>query len=278
MKIADKNTILQTLNRLDAAPLKRLGQNFLIDESVAAKIVHQLQDQKDDILVEIGPGLGALTHYLSIKQKALHLYEIDVAMVKHLKEVYQDNPLVKVHQTDILKADLSSFSQPVRLIGNLPYYITTPIIEYVLLNTPTLRQMVVMVQEEVIERLTAKVGDKNYGPLIVLIQYLGVGQLAFKVRKQYFYPAPHVDSAIYNLNIDAEADFEFAKRLFRVAQAMFHHRRKTILNNLLSLVKNKDQATAILTQLSLDSARRPETLTVDEYVALTKALSNDKTI
>jgi 16S rRNA (adenine1518-N6/adenine1519-N6)-dimethyltransferase len=278
MKIADKNTILSTLTKLQAAPLKRLGQNFLSDETVAERIVKEITDAKDGIPVEVGPGLGALTHYLAEKGSPLHLYEIDQAMVNHLTETYRQQSYVTVHFQDILKADLASFNQPVHLIGNLPYYITSPIIEYVLLNTPQLRQMVIMVQEEVIERLTAKVGDKNYGPLIVLLNYLGNGNLAFKVRKHCFYPAPHVDSAIFIFKVRENVDASLVRPLFTVAQTMFHHRRKTVLNNLMSLVRNKEKAVAILGEINVDSLRRPETLTVAEYVLLTKALSKDKSI
>lgn len=278
MKIADKNKIQLTLNKLEAAPLKRLGQNFLSDEDVAEKIVQQLKDEPGDLLIEIGPGLGALTHYLVDKERPLHLYEIDQAMANHIRDSYRLQPWVTTYQQDILKADLSKFDQPVRLIGNLPYYITSPIIEHVLLTTPYLKQMVIMVQEEVIERLTAKVGDKNYGPLIVLMNYLGRGSLLFKVRKHCFYPAPHVDSAIFNFVIHKDVDYTLVQPLFKVAQTMFHHRRKTILNNLMSIVRNKENALRILTDLGIDALRRPETLTVEEYIQLTKALSMDKSI
>lgn len=267
--IASREYVMNKINNHNLHPVKRFGQNFLIDEMIVATIVKALDIKKDEIIMEIGPGLGALTEELNKYQQSLHLYEIDQQMVDHLTQIFHEYPWIEIHQIDFLKASLST-SDKCLVIGNLPYYITTPIIEKVLLEM-NFRNFVFMVQEEVKERLLANPKSKDYGPLSILLSLFYHAEQVCLVSKECFYPIPHVNSIVFK--VSSVHKYEDKKALYQFLKAMFLMRRKTILNNLTSYLHSKEKASAILNECHIDTKRRPEDLQKEEYMALWKVIT-----
>lgn len=267
--IASREYVLNKINNHNLHPVKRFGQNFLIDETIVMTIVKALDIKKDETIIEIGPGLGALTEQLNKYQQSLHLYEIDQQMVDHLTQVFQEYPWIKIHQMDFLKAILPTSDKCV-VIGNLPYYITTPIIEKVLLEM-NFRNFVFMVQEEVKERLLAYPKSKDYGPLSIFLSLFYQVEKVCLVSKECFYPTPHVNSIVFKVR--SISQFEDKKLFYQFLKAMFLMRRKTILNNLTSYLHSKERASAILNECHIDTKRRPEELLKEEYVDLWKTIT-----
>ena len=194
--IASKEYVLSKLNEYTLFPKKKYGQNFLIDEKTVSKIVAALDIKQGDVIYEIGPGLGALSEVLASKNQPLYLYDIDENMVDHLKVVFKMFPHVEVINENFLKVE--DDNKVTKIIGNLPYYITTSLIEHVLINFD-ISDFVFMVQAEVEERLIAKIKTKEYGPLSILIDQFFEIEKVCKVSKMAFYPVPHVDSAVFRI-------------------------------------------------------------------------------
>lgn len=272
MQVANRKIVLELLDLMHISPLKRYGQNFLINEDIAAKIVDQLSIQQGENVVEIGPGLGALTHYLSLHDSNLTLVEIDKTTTKFLSDTYEKFSKVTVINKDIMRFDFSTIGENIKVIGNLPYYITTPIIEELIKNSDRINCFVIMVQHEVIARFRAKPGDDTYGPLSIMLALLGRGELAFKVSADNFFPRPAVASAVYTYHFDHKLDSDNIRKLYRLITTLFNNRRKTIMNNLTSYLKDKEQAEAILGQLKVDSQLRPEQLPPTFYQQLMQLL------
>lgn len=220
----NKQQIERVLKDYKLAPLKSKGQNFLVDADVARKIVSFLDPYYDNV-IEIGPGLGSLTAPLLLKTTSLSVIEIDKGCTKYLQNTHEN---LNVIHSDFLKYVVPR--ETISVIGNLPYYITTKLIEKVLLETPNLRVFVFMTESGVKDRLLAKVGTKDYGPLTILFKIIGTLDAKMTVTADKFYPVPHVDSVVFKFvrndtRIDIPAFYAFLKSIFLT-------RRKTLMNNL----------------------------------------------
>ncbi|AVK61802.1 16S rRNA (adenine(1518)-N(6)/adenine(1519)-N(6))-dimethyltransferase [Lactobacillus sp. CBA3605] len=264
---------------------KSLGQNFLTDQNVLHNIVAIADISPEDNVIEIGPGIGSLTEYLARAAHQVLAFEIDDRLLPILDETLADYDNIDVVNQDILKTDLPAMIQahldptrPLKLVANLPYYITTPILMNLLAGDVKFENIVVMMQKEVADRLSAEPGTKAYGSLTIAVQYRMAAELALVVPRTVFVPAPNVDSAIVKLTAlptRTHVPFDEAA-FFKVVKAGFAHRRKNLWNNLQSLF-GKQPETRTLIQAALDQAEidpkiRAERLTVDTFITLTDAL------
>ncbi|HML99963.1 MAG TPA: 16S rRNA (adenine(1518)-N(6)/adenine(1519)-N(6))-dimethyltransferase RsmA [Bacilli bacterium] len=262
MKVAKKETVINLLSTLMIRPLKRYGQNFLIDEEVAKDIVEQLCLTPQDNILEIGPGLGALTHYLvNSPVRRVELVEIDRTTANYLASTYEKDARVKVSTMNILRYDFSLLAQPTKIIGNLPYYITTPILEELMKAGPALKSFTVMIQSEVIDRLLAPVKSKDYGPLPIMIALFGEGKRVFKVGPNKFFPQPHVGSAVFSYSFSQSRERKYLQDFFRFLKQLFNNRRKTIYNNLYGYLHDENKTKNVLIENGLDLQLRPEAIT-----------------
>lgn len=264
---------------------KSLGQNFLIDPNILKNIIYHAGIGKKSGVIEIGPGIGALTEHIARAAGKVVAYEIDDRLLPVLEDTLSPYSNVKVIHQDILDVDLNAaieehFSDvdEVTVVANLPYYVTTPIIMKFLMGKVPIERMVIMMQHEVADRITAVPGTKAYGSLSIAIQYYMDAEVAMIVPRTVFMPQPNVESAVLRLSRKTEPpasviDEEF---LFKVARGSFVQRRKTILNNLqTSLPQGKAKKEEILAALSaagIDPVRRGETLSIQEFANLSNAL------
>lgn len=252
-------------------PKKHLGQHFLRNQHIIERIVGALNLQATDHLLEIGPGQGALTQALLPHLKQLHVVEIDPDAIAVLKQRCPTPKLI-IHQADILEFAVSSIGQqPLRLVGNLPYNISTPLLFHLLKSVDCISDMVFMLQREVAERIVATPGNKTYGRLSVMLQYACAIDLLFYVAPSAFFPPPQVESAVIRLmprspTLPAKNVEQFA---LLVKQA-FSQRRKTIQNNLRGLL-----SAAQFTALGIAPTRRAEELSVVEFVRLANARAGE---
>ncbi|AOS96754.1 Ribosomal RNA small subunit methyltransferase A [Microbulbifer aggregans] len=251
---------------------KRFGQNFLVDENIIERIVRAIAPKEEDRLVEIGPGQGAITELLLKRCPSLTAVELDRDLIPLLKFKFRDYPDFSIIEQDALKFDFGSLAgdDQLRIVGNLPYNISTPLLFHLLGFRGKIRDMHFMLQKEVVDRLSAVPGNKSYGRLSVMVQYHCRVQGLFPVPPQSFRPAPKVDSAIVRLVPHANPpypadDEDLLERLVNVA---FQQRRKTLRNAIKPLYPDLD-----VSELSIDASRRPETLSVKEFVELANHLS-----
>lgn len=268
---------------------KSLGQNFLTDPNVLHNIVFTADISQNDNVIEIGPGIGALTEYLARAAHQVLAFEIDDRLLPILDETLADYDNVEIINQDILKTDLPAMIEehldadhPLKLVANLPYYITTPILMGVLSGPIKFENIVVMMQKEVADRLAAEPGTKAYGALTIAVQYRMAAELAMIVPRTVFVPSPNVDSAIVKLTaLPPRTHVPFDEpAFFKVVKAGFAHRRKNLWNNLQSLF-GKEPETKNMIQMALDAAGidpriRAERLSVDEFITLTDALHAEK--
>lgn len=271
--IASKEFVVKKMVEIGAHPLKKWGQNFLIDETMSKDLVSALKIEKNDRVLEIGPGLGALSEHLAASNGKVTLLDIDPLFCEHLRKTFATYPNLEVVQGDVMKYDLSPFN---KVIGNLPYYLTTPILEKTLEHASHLSCFVGMVQKEVFPRVIAKLGDEEYGPLSILYSYVGQISIVRKVSKVNFIPVPHVDSLVFKVDFRKDLDPVFLKKLTSVTKNLFLLRRKTILNNLGGLVGGKEKALDLLGKLNIEPQKRPEELPLSFYVSLTELLRAEK--
>ena len=246
---------------------KEVGQNFLIDPSAAKKIVDVLGVKEGDRVLEIGCGAGSLTYFLEKSGAMGDAIDIDEGLLAKLQGDFPDGPLSIVHG-NAMRWDYSPYT---KIVGNLPYYITSGILEKILLGAKSADKMVIMVQKEVADRLLGAVGSKEYGPLNVLFGLSGALKREFKVLRTSFAPAPHVDSAVLSFSFFPNRDLEELADVYRFCSAMFLQRRKTVANNLKSVVKDQEKAVKIFLGCGVDGNKRPEQLTPEEYASLAKA-------
>lgn len=244
-------------------PRKRFGQNFLSDESVIEDILDCIHATKTDHIVEIGPGLGALTQSLIRQCNKLDVIEIDRDLAEKLGQQF---PELNIHKTDALKFDFNSLTpKPLRIVGNLPYNISTPLLFHLMLFLDCIADMSFMLQKEVVNRIVATPGNKNYGRLSIMIQYHCHAEPLLDISPTAFYPKPKVDSAFFRLTPHKTPPYS-AKNftLFGdIVRICFNHRRKT-LNKIL-----KDHFKSVtFTDLTLDLSLRPEQLSIKEFVSL----------
>lgn len=256
---------------------KCLGQNFLVDEKYLNHIINSCNIKREDYVIEIGPGLGVLTESLSSICKQLIAIEFDKRFCSFLKSQRYKN--VEIVCADILKYNIKSaserFGTKFKVIGNLPYYITSPIIVYLIDNRKYIESAFITVQKEVAERLTSPPGRKSYGSLSCLVQFYTRPQVLFSMPKKAFYPQPEVESALVRLEFLKEPSVKVKDEslYFKIIKAAFGKRRKTILNALsTSNIFNidKEQISRILSNSGIDPNRRGETLSLEEFARITK--------
>lgn len=250
-------------------PRKRFGQNFLIDDSIIHGIVNAIHPQRDETVVEIGPGLGALTKPFLERLPHLHAVELDRDIVARLQRTWPAERLT-VHSTDALKFDFGSLGQDLRIVGNLPYNISTPLLFHLMDYAEHIRDMTFMLQKEVVERMVAEPSTNDYGRLTIMLQRRCHLEWLLDVPPTAFDPPPKVDSAVVRL-IPKKPDEIVAldETLFaRVVATAFSQRRKTLKNTLGTLLKPEDFAV-----LGIDSGLRAEALSVSQYESITQHLS-----
>ncbi len=260
-------------------PKKRLGQNFLIDRNILRKIIAAAELASDSLVLEIGPGLGTVTQETAQSVEKVVAVESDRELIPILKEIVGDYPNTEIVMADFLKLDLTGFlsdrfnERRCIVIANLPYYITTPLIIRLIEARKHISRMVLMVQEEVANRLTSTPGSSGYGSITVFVQYYCEVRTIAKAKRTVFYPAPEVDSTILRLDVrtNPAVDVQNEVLFFKIVRASFGQRRKTLLKSLSGspeLDWSRDQALEILEKAAIDPSRRGETLSLDEFASL----------
>ena len=264
----NRSNIYDIVNNSNARPDKDYGQNFLVEPEVCKRIVDSAQLAKEEKVLEIGPGLGSLTHFISQQTDNLTIVDIDERMIAFLKLVYRNN--VNIVQEDIRNHDVSAYD---KIIGNLPYNITSETIVYLLMNAINAKKITLMIQSDAYPHFS-DVQGKEYGPSSVLLHLLGEPKKLFQVKAGSFYPAPKCGSTVFEINIDPKCDLEEAKRIYGFAKMLFLNRRKTISNNLLNVIKNKDVVTQILNECNILPTKRPEEISPLKYLEMYRVYSN----
>ena len=285
MRIADYSVTKAVLERHGFTFKKSFGQNFLTDTNILQKIVDTAEIDDQVNVIEIGPGIGALTEFLAERAAEVMAFEIDHRLVPILADTLRDFDNVTVVNEDILKVDLAQHIQnfknpdlPIKVVANLPYYITTPILMHLIESGIPFSEFVVMMQREVADRISAKPNTKAYGSLSIAVQYYMTAKVAFIVPRTVFVPAPNVDSAILKMvrRPEPAVAVEDEKFFFKVSKASFIHRRKTLWNNLTGYFGKtdeiKDKLTKALDQAGLSPSVRGEALGLEEFASLADAL------
>ena len=269
---------------LIVSPKKSLGQNFLIDDNIARNIVRDLQVTHDDVVVEIGPGKGALTKFLIPKVGKLIAIEIDSRAIAELEQQFSSSTVTILHQ-DFLDFDLASLAaregRKLRLVGNIPYYLTSPILLKAFDDHASVRDCTLMVQREVAERLAADVGTKEYGILTVYARFYGSLRKLFDVSPNCFFPKPKVFSSVIQETFAEQVPYNVDEKLFRtVVRTAFGKRRKTLRNALKYLPFEEQVVSRLADAIAKESPsvfalfeRRPEQLGVDQFVELTNVVT-----
>lgn len=258
---------------------KKFGQNFLVDSHVLGKIVRAAQVTKEDVVLEIGPGIGTLTQYLAEAARQVVAVEIDGNLIPILKETLKEYHNVTVIHNDILKMDIKQLAKeyhegkPLKVVANLPYYITTPIIMGLFEKHVPMASITVMVQKEVAERMQAKPGNKDYGALSLAVQYYAAPYLVANVPPNCFMPRPSVGSAVIRLTcyVKPPVSVKDEALMFRLIRASFNQRRKTLQNGLTNapeLPFTKEEIGDALKAVGLPPSVRGETLTLEQFGAL----------
>lgn len=250
---------------------KELGQNFLINQKICKNIVEFLDIKNSDKVLEIGPGLGALTGFIVGQPSRFVAVEYDQKFVNFLEKNFE-NQNIEIVKNNILKYKDFSFN---KVIGNLPYYISSDIIERICLNFGELEKGVFMVQKECYERFTSTKG-KDYNALNVLLLYMYDIKTCLNVSKTNFFPVPKVDSLVFEITKKPAKSLDFAKTLYKTSKICFSNRRKTLLNNLSSVVRDKEKTVKILEEAQLLPTARAEELSINQFIVLTETLINNK--
>lgn len=263
---------------------KKFGQNFLIDTHVLDKIIRAAEITKDDFVLEIGPGIGTMTQYLAQAAREVVAVEIDKALIPILQDTLSGFPNAEVIHDDILKVDIAGLAEqrnggrPIKVVANLPYYITTPIIMSLFESQVPLASVTVMVQKEVAERMQAGPGSKDYGALSLAVQYYAEPYIAANVPPNCFMPRPNVGSAVIRLTRHevppVQVDNE--KLMFQIIRASFNQRRKTLvngLNNSPEITLTKEQITEAVESLGKGAGVRGEALTLEEFAGLANIIN-----
>lgn len=287
MHLGNSTNTIAVLNRYGFSFQKKFGQNFLIDENVVEKIVRDAGVTKDDFVLEIGPGIGTMTQILCENAREVVAVEIDDKLIPILTEdtlSWYDNVTV-IHE-DILKLDIVKLAnernggKPIKVVANLPYYITTPIIMGLFESHVPLDSITIMVQKEVADRMQVGPGTKDYGALSLAVQYYAKPQILLNVPASCFMPRPNVDSAVIQLTRYEKPPVEVADEhlMFRLIRASFNQRRKTMTNsvgNSPELSVSKEQMAAALEKCGLSATVRGEALTLEQFAELANVLSED---
>ncbi len=270
--IASKEYVMKMIQNEGLFPLKKMSQNFLIDSVVALQIVKLLNSKKKEKIIEIGPGLGALSEIILQNEDYLTCYEIDKRMCIHLEKTFKHYTNFSLIQGDFLKQKIE-INEKNKVISNLPYALTTSIIEYVILNIKNCEKFIFMTQKEVCERLFAKYNSKEYSPLSILLEHVGVLKKELLVKNNCFFPAPKVDSMVFSLTFKQNRDYDFDKKFYKFLKQCFLMRRKTLVNNLLTIYK-KEILFSVLNKYHFDLNVRPEQLNYKDFLILFHELTN----
>ena len=286
MRIADYSVTKAVLERHGFTFKKSFGQNFLTDTNILQKIVDTAEIDKNLNVIEIGPGIGALTEFLAENAAEVMAFEIDERLVPILEDTLRDHDNIKVINEDVLKADLQTRVKefknpnlPIKVVANLPYYITTPILMHLIESKIPFAEFVVMMQKEVADRISAEPNTKAYGSLSIAVQYYMTAKVAFVVPRTVFVPAPNVDSAILKMTRREQPLVEVKDEdfFFRVSKISFVHRRKTLWNNLTSHFGKSEEVKTKLEQAlgnaNIKPSIRGEALSIPDFARLSDALS-----
>ena len=278
-----QNTI-EVLQKYNFVFQKKFGQNFLIDTHVLDKIIGSAEITKDDVVLEIGPGIGTMTQYLACAAKKVIAVEIDKALIPILEDTLSEYENVRVINHDVLKVDIAKLAEeenggkPIKVVANLPYYITTPIIMGLFENHVPIKSITVMVQKEVADRMQVGTGTKDYGSLSLAVQYYAKPYIVANVPPNCFMPRPKVGSAVIRLERyeNPPVTVKDEKLMFRLIRASFNHRRKTLANGLKNspeLDYTKEEIEAAIEALGRGASIRGEALTLEEFAKLADLLS-----
>ena len=282
-KLSNPKVTIEIIQKYNFAFQKRFGQNFLIDGHVIEKIIRAAEITKDDVVLEIGPGIGTMTQYLAEAAGEVFAVEIDKNLLPILAETLAEYDNVTVVNEDILKVDIAALTggRPVKVVANLPYYITTPIIMGLFENHIPATSITVMVQKEVADRLAATPGNKIYGTPSVKLAWYGTAERVGTIGRNVFWPAPNVDSALVKFTryqaddpaapgtANSTDDGTQRELVFRLIDAAFGQRRKTLHAALKTIAPSEAFSIA-----GIDPTRRGETLTIAEFTALAKAIES----
>lgn len=282
-KLSNPQRTIEVIKKYEFCFQKKFGQNFLIDGHVLDKIIAGAGVTKDDMVLEIGPGIGTMTQYLAEAAGKVVAVEIDRNLLPILQETLADYGNVKVIHADVLSLDLEKLVQeenggrPIKVVANLPYYITTPIIMALFEQHVPLANVTVMVQKEVAARMKSGPGSKDYGALSLAVQYYAEPYIVANVPCNCFMPRPNVDSAVIRLTRYKEPPVQVKdeKMLFKIIRASFNQRRKTLqngLNNSSELNFTKDQIAAAIAEAGFSPSVRGEALTLEQFAKLTDIL------
>lgn len=273
MNLLEQNK--KIMKKYNISAQKKFGQNFLINENVLDEIIEMAQIDKNDIVIEIGPGTGNLTKKMCEKADKVIAIEIDSAMINVLRNECSTLENLEIINQDIMKTDLKEIiskyeNKKIKVVANLPYYITTPIVMKLLEERLRIDLIEVMVQKEVAERICAKNGNKTYGAITVAINYYTNPVYLFDVKAENFLPAPEVDSAVVRLDV-VNRKIENEEMLFKIIKAAFSQRRKTLMNSLGNAQVNgidKEFLRGIMAGVGMDNNIRAEQLSLDDYIKL----------
>ncbi|MDD7718582.1 MAG: 16S rRNA (adenine(1518)-N(6)/adenine(1519)-N(6))-dimethyltransferase RsmA [Eubacteriaceae bacterium] len=281
MKLYAPSTIRDIKEKYGFKLSKSLGQNFLTDKNIIDKIIDETEITEDDLVIEIGPGIGVLTAEACQRAKKVVAVEIDKNLIPILQETLGEYDNIEIINQDVLKTDLNevidkSGCRRAKIIGNLPYYITTPIIMALLEGGVRADSITIMMQKEVADRIKSGPGTKAYGALSVAVQYYCIVKNVATVPKEVFFPAPKVDSAVLRLDLREEkpVDLIDEKMFFRCIKAGFGQRRKTLSNSLMGLGDvTKEEVKECLDYSGIDEKRRAETLSLQEFASIANYFS-----
>ena len=283
-KLGNPQETIQVLQKHDFHFQKKFGQNFLIDPHVLDKIIEAAEVTKDDFVLEIGPGIGTMTQYLACAAGKVAAVEIDKALIPILEDTLSEYENVRVINHDVLKVDIAKLAEeenggkPIKVVANLPYYITTPIIMGLFENHVPIKSITVMVQKEVADRMQVGPGTKDYGALSLAVQYYAKPYIVANVPPNCFMPRPKVGSAVIRLERyeNPPVTVEDEKLMFRLIRASFNQRRKTLANGLKNspeLDYTKEEIEAAIEALGRGASIRGEALTLEEFAKLADLLS-----
>lgn len=278
---------IEVLQKYNFAFQKRFGQNFLIDTHVLEKIIAASQITKEDFVLEIGPGIGTMTQYLAEYAREVAAVEIDNTLIPILKDTLKDWDNVTVINDDILKVDIRKLAleknggKPIKVVANLPYYITTPIIMGLFENQVPIDSITIMVQKEVADRMQVGPGTKDYGALSLAVQYYAKPEIVANVPPNCFMPRPKVGSAVIRLERYEKPPVEVSneKLMFRIIRASFNQRRKTLVNGLKNsqeLSYSREEIEEVLNECGIPLNIRGEALTLTEFASLANSFDKKR--
>ena len=281
-RLSSHNATKEVVQKYNFKFSKSLGHNFLIDSNIIGKILSGARITRGDNIIEVGPGIGTLTREMGKIAEKVVAIEIDRNLIPILKDTLSDLDNTEVVNQDILKVDIQELVKdklnggPVKLVANLPYYITTPIVMKFLEEDIPVTDIVVMVQKEVADRMNAIPGTKDYGALSIAVQYYCDTEIVAKAPRHMFIPQPNVDSTVIGLHVREEQIYHVDNEdiFFKTVKASFGQRRKTLLNSLGGLgFLNKDEIREILKEANIDEKRRGETLSIEEFSVLSNIIN-----